>query len=109
MKKLLIITAVFFYSGILHAQTYYAVGVLESTMGKPISGASVTIKSSGKVEITGESGNVVILASDKDSLQIQAKGYKERQIAMLNQPLAISIIMTAQPVAVATKPKKKKH
>ncbi len=109
MKKLAILICLVLGGYVLHAQTYYAVMVSESKNGSPITGASIKIISTGEIVTTSESGNVVVLASPADSLQIQFKGYKDRKISLLNQSQAISIVMEAQPKTVASKPKKKKY
>jgi hypothetical protein len=109
MKKFIVMAVLVLGCGKLYAQTYYAVMVMDSRNGNPITGASIKIKPSGKVIITSESGNAVVFASSEDSLQVQSKGYKDRAISMQNQPLAISILMTPVPKVVASKPKKKKH
>ncbi len=109
MKKFAILFWLVLGGYILHAQTHYAVMVLESKSGSPITGATIKIISTGEKVTTSESGNVVILASPADSLQIQFKGYKDRKISLANQSQAISIVMEAQPKVVATKPKKTKY
>jgi hypothetical protein len=109
MQKLILITGLLLGSVLLHAQTNYAVMVLDSRNGNPINGASIKIKSTGEILTTGQSGNVVILASSADSLHIQSKGYKDRAISLVNQSVAISIVMEPKPKVVASKPKKKNH
>jgi hypothetical protein len=109
MRKLIMLIGLMLGSFLLHAQKYYAVMVLDSKAGEPISGASIKIKSTGKILTTSESGNAVIQALPTDSLQIQFKGYKERQIALADQSQAISIVMVATPKVIASKPKKKRH
>lgn len=111
MKKwLTILIGLMLCSFLLHAQKYYAVMVLESKAGNPISGASIKIKSTGKILKTSESGNVVVQASPDDSLQIQFKGYKDRQISLVDQSIAISIVMEqVQTKQVASRPKKKRY
>jgi TonB-dependent starch-binding outer membrane protein SusC len=108
MRELIMMIGLVLSGYMLHAQTYYAVGVLDSKAGEPIIGASIKIKSTGEVLTTGESGNVVVFASPTDSLLIQCKGYKDRAISLVNQSLAISIVMVSTPKVVAAKPKKKK-
>jgi len=95
MKKFAILICLVLGGYILHAQTHYAVMVLESKNGSPMVGASIKIISTGEMLTTSESGNVVILASPSDSLQIQFKGYKDRKISLVNQSQAISIVMEA--------------
>jgi hypothetical protein len=109
MRKLILLIGLVLSGYILHAQTYYAVMVLDSKAGEPVIGASIKIKSTGEILTTGESGNVVVFASPTDSLQIQCKGYKDRVISLVNQSQAISIIMVSAPKIVASKPKKKRH
>ena len=109
MRKLIIMLGLLLSGFILHAQTYYAVMVLESKNGSPIIGASIKIKSTGEILTTSQSGNVVVLASTTDSMHIQFKGYKDRAISLVNQSQAISILMESKPKVVASKPKKKKH
>ena len=109
MKKIAILICLVLGGYILHAQTYYAVMVLESKNGSPIIGASIKILSTGEIVTTSESGNVVVLASPSDSLQIQFKGYKDRKISLVNQSQAISIVMEAKPKVVTTNAKKKRH
>ena len=97
-------------SFLLHAQKNYAVMVTDSKTGKAIVGASIKIMSTGKVTATSESGNVVMLISPEDSLQITARGYKDRKLNMAGQFIALSIILDPAPVKdkIALKPKKKK-
>ena len=95
-------------SSLLHAQKNYAVMVTDAKTGTPIKGASIIIKSTGKAVPTSEFGNVVILASPDDSLQVKFKGYKDRQIGLAEQSMAISIEMEAKPKPpVVNKPKKR--
>lgn len=109
MKKFILMTGLVLSSFLLHAQTHYAVMVLDSKAGEPIIGASIKIKSTGEVLTTSQSGNVVVFASPTDSLQIQCKGYKDRAISLVNQSVAISIVMVATPKVVVAKPKKKRY
>ena len=109
MRQLMLLTGLLLGSILLHAQTNYAVMVLDSRNGNPIIGASIKIKSTGEVLTTSQSGNVVILASPADSLHIQRKGYKDRAISLVNQSVAISIVMEPKPKVVASKPKKARH
>jgi len=109
MRRLTILIGLMLGSFLLHAQKYYAVMVLESKAGKPISGVSIKIKSTGETVNTSESGNVVIFASPDDSLHIQFKGYKDRKISLVDQSQAISIVMEAEPKVIGTKPKKKRN
>jgi hypothetical protein len=109
MRKFILMTGLVLSSFLLHAQTYYAVMVLDSRNGNPIIGALIKIKSTGEILTTSQSGNVVILASPADSLHIQFKGYKDRKISLVNQSQAISIVMEAKPKVVTTKAKKKRH
>ena len=83
--------------------------VTDTKTGNPIAGASVKIKSTGRVVATSGSGNVVIFASPNDSLQVQNKGYKDREISLEGQAVAISIEMQAKPKPVISTPKKKKR
>lgn len=108
MKKLTILIGLVLASLLLHAQKNYAVMVLDSKTGNPIIGATIKIKSTGKIVKTSESGNVVISASPEDSIQIQSKGYQDRQISLVDQPIAISIVMDPKPKVVISKPKKKR-
>ncbi|MEO6252187.1 MAG: hypothetical protein ABIO79_02745 [Ferruginibacter sp.] len=108
MRILLMIIGLVLCSSLLHAQKNYAVMVTDAKTGTPIKGASIIIKSTGKIVPTSESGNVVIFASPDDSLQVKFKGYKDREIGLANQSVAISIEMEAKPKpAVAVKPKRK--
>ena len=109
MRKLILIIGLVLSGYILHAQTYYAVMVLDSKAGEPIIGATIKIKSTGELLTTSQSGNAVVFASPADSLQIQCKGYKDRAISLVNQSQSISIVMVSSPKVVASKPKKKKH
>ncbi len=83
--------------------------VTDSKTGNPIKGASVKIKSTGKIVPSSGSGNVVILASPDDSLQVRFKGYKDREIQLAGQSAAISIEMVPKPnkAPVTSKPKKR--
>ena len=59
--------------------------------------------------LSGYIVHAVVQASPTDSLHIQSKGYKDREISLVNQSQAISIVMVSAPKIVASKPKKKKH
>ena len=107
MRILMMVTGLVLCSSLLYAQQNYAVMVTDAKTGTPIKGASIIIKSTGKMIPTSEYGNVVVMASPEDSLQVKYKGYKDRQIALANQSIAISIEMEAKPKPVATKPKKR--
>jgi hypothetical protein len=109
MKKFIMMIGLLLGGYMLHAQTYYAVGVRDSKNGDPITGASIKIKSTGEILKTSQSGNVVVLAPSSDSLHIQSKGYKDRAISLVNQAQSITILMEAKPKVIASKPKKKKH
>lgn len=110
MKKFIMMAGLVFVCSMLHAQTYYAVMLLDAKTAGPVIGATIKIKSTGEILTTSQSGNVVVSASPTDSLHIQSKGYKDRAISLVNQSQSISIIMTPVPKAVpASKPKKKKH
>ena len=111
MKKIMLLTLMLLGSFMLHAQKNYAVMVTDSKTGKAIAGASVKIMSTGKVTATSESGNVVMLISPDDSLQITAKDYIDRKLNMAGQFIALSIILDPVPVKdkIAYRPKKKKH
>ena len=109
MRKFVLITGLVLSGYIVHAQTYYAVMVLDAKDGSPITGATIKIKSTGVILVTSQSGNAVVQASPTDSLHVQSKGYIDREISLVNQSQAISIVMVSAPKIVASKPKKKKH
>lgn len=111
MKKIMLLTLMLLGSFMLHAQKNYAVMVTDSKTGKAIAGVSIKIMSTGKVTATSESGNVVMLISPDDSLQITAKDYIDRKLNMAGQFIALSIILDPVPVKdkIAYRPKKKKH
>ena len=108
MRTLTILIGFVLSSLLLHAQKNYAVMVTDSKTGNPIAGASVIIKSTGKTVVTSGSGNVVILASPNDSLQVKFKGYKDREIGLEGQAVAISIEMVSLPKKVPVAPRAKK-
>lgn len=110
MKNLTILIGFVIIGFSVHAQKNYAVMVTDSKTGKAISDASIKILSTGKVTVTSQSGNVVMLISPDDSLMINAKGYKDRKLQMAGQFIALSIILDPAPVQskIARKPKKKK-
>lgn len=109
MKILVMLTGLLISFVGIQAQKNYAVMVADSKNGKPIKGAAIKIKSTGATVNTGESGNMVIQALPDDSLHIQSKGYKDRAISMVNQGVAISILMEPEIIKapVARKPKKR--
>ena len=109
MKKIILMSGLVLTGFLLHAQTYYAVMVLDSKAGDPIIGATIKIKSTGEILTTSQSGNAVVFASPTDSLLIKGKGYKDRAISLANQSQAISIVMVSAPKIVTSKPKKKRH
>jgi hypothetical protein len=110
MRKLFLSFSLTLCSFLLLAQKNYAVMVTDSKTGNPIVGASIKIMSTGKIINTSESGNVVMLASADDSLEITAKGYKDRKLQMAGQFIALSIILDPVPVKdkVSLKAKKKR-
>ncbi|HEX2683805.1 MAG TPA: hypothetical protein VHL77_07725 [Ferruginibacter sp.] len=108
MRIFLMMTGLLLSSAVIFAQKNYAVMVTDARTSTPIKGAFVIIKSTGKTVSTSEFGNVVVFASPEDSLQVKFKGYKDRQIGLAEQSIAISIEMEPKPVKpVAAKPKKK--
>jgi iron complex outermembrane recepter protein len=111
MRKLTMFIGLILGSFLLHAQKNYAVMVTDSKTGNPIAGASIKIMSTGKTVATSGSGNVVILVSPDDSLEISSKGYKDRKLLMAGQFIALSIILDPVPIKdkITPKPKKKKH
>lgn len=109
VRQLILSAGLVLSSFSLCAQKNYAVMVTDSKTGNPIIGAAIKIKSTGEVLTTSQSGNMVVFASPGDSLHIQSKGYKNRAISLVNQSLAISIVMEPKPKVVTTKPKKKRH
>jgi hypothetical protein len=111
MKRITILIGLALNSFLLHAQKNYAVMVMDSRNGKPIVGASIKIMSTGRIINTSENGNVVLLISPDDSLQITAKGYKDRKLLMAGQFIALSIILDRVPGKdkIAPKQKKRKH
>lgn len=110
MRRLTMLVSLLLGSLLLHAQKNYAVMVTDSKTGNPIAGAAVKIMSTGKVVATSESGNVVMLISPDDSLQVTAKGYKERKLQMAGQFIALSIVLEPVPIKnkTAPRPRKKK-
>ena len=108
MRTLTILIGFVLSSLLLHAQKNYAVMVTDTKNGNPIAGASVIIKSTGKKVVTSGSGNVVIFASSNDSLQVKFKGYKDREIGLEGQAVAISIEMVSIPKKVPIAPRAKK-
>ncbi len=111
MRKIVILIGLLLGSFMLRAQKNYAVMVTDSKTGRAIAGASIKILSTGKATATSESGNVVMLIYPDDSLQITAKGYKDRKLQMAGQFIALSIILDPVPVKdkIAYRTKKKKH
>lgn len=109
LRKFAILIGLLLGSIFLHAQKNYAVMVTDAKTGNAIVGASILIKSTGKTVETSGSGNAVIAALPEDSLKISFKGYKDREISLLEQSVAISIVMYLKPLPVATKPKKKRN
>jgi hypothetical protein len=110
MRKCMLLAIMMISSFLLYAQKNYAVMVTDSKTGNAIAGASIKIMSTGKIINTSENGNVVLLVSPDDSLQITAKGYKNRKLQMKGQFIALSIILDPIPVKdkVGPKPKKKR-
>jgi hypothetical protein len=94
----------------LHAQKNYAVMITDSKTGNAIAGATIKIMSTGKTIVTSESGNVVMFVSADDSLQITAKGYKDRKLQMAGQFVALSIILdpVSEKDKIAPKARKKR-
>ena len=111
MRTLTILIGFVLSSILLHAQKNYAVMVTDSKTGKAIAGAAIKILSTGKVTSTSKNGNVVMLIFPDDSLQITAKGYKDRKLNMAGQFIALSIIL--DPVTgkekIAVRSKRKRH
>jgi hypothetical protein len=114
MRKCMLLAIMMISSFLLHAQKNYAVMVTDSKTGKPIAGAAVKIMSTGKIINTSQSGNVVLLVSPDDSLQVSAKGYKDRKLNMAGQFTALSIILDAlsgkdKITSIPKKKKQRKH
>ena len=109
MRRLAILIGSILGSFLLHAQKNYAVMVTDSKTGNPIVGASIKIMSTGKTIVTSENGNVVMFVSPDDSLQITAKGYKDRKLQMAGQFIALSIILDPVPIKDKITPKAKKR
>jgi hypothetical protein len=111
MKRLTILIGLVLGSFLLYAQKNYAVMITDSKTGNAITGASIKIMSTGITITTSQSGNAVILVTPEDSLQITAKGYKDRKLLMAGQFTALSIILDRVPVKdkIAPKLKKRKH
>lgn len=111
MKRLTILIGLVLGSFLLHAQKNYAVMITDSKTGNPVAGAAIKIMSTGKIINTSQSGNVVLLVSPDDSLQISAKGYKDRKIQMAGQFVALTIILdtVSNKDKIVPKPKKRKH
>ncbi len=109
MRKLMMLGTLMLSSFLVFAQKNYAVMVSDAKTANPVAGASIKILSTGATITTSPSGNVVLFVSPDDSLLITAKGYKDRKLMMVNQFVALTVIL--DPVSkekVAVKPKTKK-
>jgi hypothetical protein len=106
MRKFILLIGMLLSSFLLHAQKNYAVMVTDLKTGNPIAGASVKIRSTGKTIATSGSGNVIILASPDDTLQIHFKGYNEREIQLAGQSVAIRVEMYPKPKVTPGRRKK---
>jgi len=111
MKKLMLAVCLLFFGTLVNAQKNYAVMLTDATTGNAITGASITIRSTGKIIPISESGNALVTALPADTLDIKAKGYGDREIVLAFQSSAISVEMRTKPVpvkkTVAVKPKRK--
>lgn len=98
MKKLMLAVGLLFLGTLIYAQKNYAVMLTDAITGNAITDASIKIRSTGKVIPVSESGNALVNASPADTLDIQAKGYGNREIVLALQSSAISVEMRTRPV-----------
>lgn len=93
MIGLLIVFFTLFCSSGLYAQSVIS-GTVADNAGKPVTGATVTVKGKSVATKTGDNGNFSITASPDDVLIITSVGFAKQEVS-LNGKTSISIVMDA--------------
>jgi TonB-linked SusC/RagA family outer membrane protein len=80
-RVLLLVTAIFFSTPFLMAQTITVKGrIVDAATKNPVDGATISVKSSGKATNSSADGNFSITSDKKDKLVISNIGYEQKQI-----------------------------
>ena len=91
MKKRLRLSAAFLFALLSFVSTVFAQqqirGVLRSSSGEPLSGATITVKGSGRSVVTDSSGRFVLEAARGNSLVISYVGFQTREVAVVDETL----------------------
>lgn len=93
MIGLLIIFFTLFFTNSLYAQSVIT-GTVVDKAGKPVSGATVTVKGKSVATKTGDNGNFSVTASPDDVLIITSVGFATQEVS-LSGKTSISIVMDA--------------
>lgn len=93
MIGLLIVFFTFFFSSGLYAQSVIS-GIVADKAGKPVTGATVTVKGKSVATKTGDNGTFSVTASPDDVLIITSVGFAKQEVS-LNGKTSISIVMDA--------------
>ncbi|WP_276485798.1 SusC/RagA family TonB-linked outer membrane protein [Paraflavitalea pollutisoli] len=73
------------------AQQQQVTGKVNDQDGKPIAGASITVKGTTRGTVTDPNGSFIISASNGETLIIKSLGYGEREFAVGSVPAAIAL------------------
>ncbi|HKH59555.1 MAG TPA: SusC/RagA family TonB-linked outer membrane protein, partial [Flavitalea sp.] len=91
MKKRLLLLAAFLFAILAFTPPVLAQqrikGVLRSSSGEPLSGATITVKGSGRSVVTDTAGQFVLEAARGNSLVISYVGFQNREVAVGNETL----------------------
>lgn len=95
-------------AALAQAQKNYAVMLIDSKTGNPITTATIKLRSTGQVIPISQAGNALVTTIPQDTLLVRATGYTDREILLALQSSAFSVVM--QPKIknkpVAARPKK---
>ena len=80
----LLLCFLFFSSYPLYAQTGMLSGVVKDSIGGPIPGATITVKSSNLSAISKNDGSFLLAAGSGDVLTVSAVGYQEKLVSLGN-------------------------
>lgn len=103
MKKRLYVYAVCLITTIIFGPSAFAQqnmkGVLRSTTGEPLSGATITIKGTRKTVTTNAAGNFSVNANKGDVIVISFVGYENREVK-LNDGISLNLNLTPNAASI---------
>ncbi len=97
MKKLLFVSSILLFSGVVFAQQNYAVKVIDAKTGASIPNASALIKTSNKGATSNSEGSLFIEANKSQELEISSVGYKSATITLAS---ATSIVVSLEATTI---------